>query len=88
MTAIQRRRRQRLRQRTMTVINTSSSNQLLFVFAEYAPNRLCFILFFIVAQNRLWKIYGLSSFFFTPARILNVRFGKNSLHFHIEKYSH
>ena len=30
---------------------------------------LCFILCFIVAQNHLWKIYGLYSFFPLPLEI-------------------
>ncbi len=36
---------------------------------------LCFILCFVIAQNGVWKIYRLSSFFFAPARKVNVRFG-------------
>jgi hypothetical protein len=32
-----------------------------------------------VSTNRLWKIYGMSSFFSAPARNLNVRFGTKSV---------
>ena len=31
-------------------------------------DRLCFILCFVVAQNGVWKIYRLSSFFFFRSR--------------------
>ena len=54
-----------------------------------SDDRLCFILCFVVAQNGVWKIYRLSSFFSAPARTLNVRFGKiqSYVYLHIISFS-
>jgi hypothetical protein len=55
----------------VTSATSSTSAKTLFVFADsglsdqsgLSDDRLCFILCFVVAQNGVWKIYRLSSFF-------------------------